>query len=250
MITKKINGLTLKMYDSIEELPILNFQKFNRYMLLDAGIGSDLEDIDVHIEKIAKYINTDKKLAIQELMNLRQSLYFVSQGVDVKHLAFVTLIAEINGKKLYDLSDDNVKAISEKLNLVKRSFLMDLLVSLKKKLNSELELYFPSIFSSSMEKEAYDLVRRKAVFLLDSIIEETDKTESIDAIDTELFGYIKPKVFNGPKSAELAYIKDFEQACAIITKFLSIDPKKLTVFEFYNSLEIIKKQQPTKVKRK
>lgn len=250
MTTKIINGITLKLYDSIEELPILNFQKFNRYLLIDAGIGSDLEDIDVHIEKVAKYINTDKQLAVQELMNMRQSLYFISQAVDVKHLAFVTLIYEINGKKLYDLSDDNVKAISTKLNLVKRNILVDLLMFLKKKLNSELELYFPSIFSNSMEKEAYDLVRRKAMFILDSIIKDENETDSIEAIDAELFSYIKPKIFSGNKSAELVYIKEFEQACAIIAKFLKIEPKKLTVFEFYNSLEIIKKQQPTKVKRK
>ena len=33
------------MYDSIEELPIVRFQKYNKMLMLDAGLGSDVTDI-------------------------------------------------------------------------------------------------------------------------------------------------------------------------------------------------------------
>ena len=35
-----INNTVLELYDGIEELPIVNFQKFNKYMLIDSGIDT------------------------------------------------------------------------------------------------------------------------------------------------------------------------------------------------------------------
>ena len=75
---KKIlfNNRTIEVYDSIEELPIVNFQKYNKYLLIDSGIGSDVDSIDEHIVKIAKLIKKeDSQKAMQELLNMRQNLY-------------------------------------------------------------------------------------------------------------------------------------------------------------------------------
>lgn len=133
MIIQNINGHTLEMYDSIEDLPIVNFQKYNRYLLLDSGLGNDIEDVDSHLEKIAGYINIDKKLALQELQNMRQALYFVNENLSPKMLAFVTLIHKMDGNVLTDLSDDNIKGISVKLNTIKKHKLFELLLTFKKK---------------------------------------------------------------------------------------------------------------------
>ena len=71
-----INKKIVRVYDSIDEMPIVNFQKYNKYLLIDSGIGSDADDIDAHIVKIAKFIkaNNNKK-ALQELQNMRQNMY-------------------------------------------------------------------------------------------------------------------------------------------------------------------------------
>ena len=45
-----INNHIVILYDSIDELPIIRFHKYNKYMLIDSGIGSDLNDINVHID--------------------------------------------------------------------------------------------------------------------------------------------------------------------------------------------------------
>ena len=50
---------TIKLYDSIDELPIVNFQKYNKYILIDSGLGSDIESVDEHIVNLAKLIKTD-----------------------------------------------------------------------------------------------------------------------------------------------------------------------------------------------
>ena len=59
MKTLYINKKIVKVYDSIDEMPIVNFQKYNKYLLIDSGLGSDADDIDSHISKIAKFIKAD-----------------------------------------------------------------------------------------------------------------------------------------------------------------------------------------------
>ena len=51
MKTVKIGEYTVEIYDAIDELPMLRFHKYNKMLLVDAGIGSDLQDFDTHIEK-------------------------------------------------------------------------------------------------------------------------------------------------------------------------------------------------------
>lgn len=34
----------VELYDSIDELPIVRFHKYNKMLLIDAGVGSDLSD--------------------------------------------------------------------------------------------------------------------------------------------------------------------------------------------------------------
>lgn len=128
-----INNREILVYDSIDELPMVNFQKYNKYMLIDSGIGSDINDIDTHISRLAKYIKSDVSKAMQELQNMRQNLYMISSGISPKHLAFAALIHSVDGKEVTDLSDDNLKSMLDSINTVKRSWLVDLLTSIKKK---------------------------------------------------------------------------------------------------------------------
>lgn len=135
MITKLINKKKVVLYEDVEELPILNFQKFNKYLLLDAGIGSDIDDVDGHIFKIAKFLNANNiEKAYTELQNLRQNIAFISSEISPKFLAFATLIHSINGKRLMDLSDTNLKAIIAELNAEKASKVLSILEKIKKNL--------------------------------------------------------------------------------------------------------------------
>ena len=53
MKTVKIGERTVEIYDEIDKLPMLRFHKYNKMLLVDAGIGSDLQDFDTHIEKLS-----------------------------------------------------------------------------------------------------------------------------------------------------------------------------------------------------
>lgn len=249
MKTLIINKKAVKVYDSIDEMPIINFQKYNKYLLIDSGIGSDADDIDTHITQIAKFIkaNNNKK-ALQELQNMRQNMYMVNCEISPRYLAFAALIHSIDDKKVDDLSDDGLKSLLKELREVKHSAIMNLLVWLKKKVASELETYFPGDFVNTREKDAYDKVKNRTLLILDSIINDTDNAEQIEIIDAMLINLNNPKSFVGSESVEIKYDKQFENACLLIAQKTSMDAKKMTVLQFYNAIDNIKAQLEAETK--
>lgn len=243
-----VQNRRLELYDSIDEMPIINFQKFNKYLLIDSGIGSDVEDIDRHILKIAKLIKADPTKAMQELQNMRQNIYMVASEISPKHLAFTALIHSIDGKRVFDYSDENLKSILSGLQQVKRTWLIDLVLELKKKVNSELEAYFPNEFIDVKEKEAYDKLKHRTLLVLEGIKNGTDNSQDIEAIDLSLLSLHKPKSFIGSDSAEVKYDKQFETTCLAIAQETGLDAKTMTVLQFYSSVEHLKQQADARAK--
>ena len=244
-----INKKVIKVYDSVDEMPIVNFQKYNKYLLIDSGVGSDADDIDAHITRIAKFIkaNNNKK-ALQELQNMRQNMYMVNSEISPKYLAFAALIHSINGKEVNDLSDDGLKALLKEIKEVKHSAIVELLLWLKKKVTFELETYFPGDFVNSKEKEAYDKIKNRTLLVLDSIINDADNAELIEAIDFALINMHNPKSFIGSESVEIKYDKQFESTCLLIAQKTNMDAKKMTVLQFYNAIDNIKSQAEAEAK--
>lgn len=244
-----INKKIIRVYDSIDEMPIVNFQKYNKYLLIDSGIGSDADDIDAHIVKIAKFIkaNNNKK-ALQELQNMRQNMYMVNNEISPKYLAFAALIHSIDGKEVNDLSDDGLKKLLQDLKDIKHSKVIDFLLWLKKKVTSELETYFPGDFVNPKEKEAYDKLKNRTLLVLDSIINNTDNTKQIESIDTTMLNMHTPKVFIGSESVEVKYDKQFESTCLLIAQKTNMDARKMTVLQFYNAIDNIKAQAEAEAK--
>ena len=238
-----VNKKTVRVYDSIDEMPIINFQKYNKYLLIDSGIGSDVDDIDAHIARIAKFIKSNNaKKALQELQNMRQSMYMVNSEISPKYLAFAALIHSIDGEEVNDLSDDGLKNVLAKLKEIKHSKIIGFLVWLKKKVTTELEMYFPGDFVNPKEKDAYDKLKQRTLFVLDSMINGTDNSEQIETIDMVMLNMHSPKSYIGSESVEIKYDKQFESTCLLIAQKTSMDAKKMTVLQFYNAVDNIKQQ--------
>nr|DAV62518.1 MAG TPA: hypothetical protein [Caudoviricetes sp.] len=238
-----VNKKTVRVYDSIDEMPIINFQKYNKYLLIDSGIGSDVDDIDAHIARIAKFIKSNNaKKALQELQNMRQNMYMVNSEISPKYLAFAALIHSIDGEEVNDLSDDGLKNVLAKLKEIKHSKIIDFLVWLKKKVTTELEMYFPGDFVNPKEKDAYDKLKQRTLFVLDSMINGTDNSEQIETIDIVMLNMHSPKSYIGSESVEIKYDKQFESTCLLIAQKTNMDAKKMTVLQFYNAVDNIKQQ--------
>lgn len=244
MKTITINNKTVKLYESIDEMPIVNFQKYNKCVLIDSGIGSDIDAVDSHVINIAKYLTSSKSndKALQELQNMRKNLHMIVSEISPKYMAFAALVHSINGIKNTDLSDTRLAEILTEIRDIPHGVLVDILEGLKKKLSNELEVYFPSEFDNAKEKEVYSQLKQRILLQLQEIIDEVDNSEKISDIDSFFFSLHKPKVFDGKESEEIKYDKQFESACILISQKLNMNAKAMTVFEFYSAMASISKQ--------
>lgn len=112
MVEHKIGKHKVKLYTSISELPVERFFTYNRMLIIDSGLGSDMEAIDQHIGNAIRYVGIDnKKLAIQELENMRASFYLITENMSPKHLSYAALVYSVDGKIMDDFSDENLKAL-------------------------------------------------------------------------------------------------------------------------------------------
>ncbi len=249
MKTVQIGKRKLEIYDSIDELPIKRFHKFNKYILVDSGVGSDISDIYEHINRVKAYVNKDdKENAIKQLNNLTQCLYMVSQETNIKHLSFMVLIKSIDGKEIYDISDENLKRLLKMFGNEPTSFLNKLYDFVKKKIDSELILYFPSQFDDPSVKDYYDRMRLRTLLKLDVILRGNDNALKIQEIDDFLLTLAKPGIFSGKDSTEIQYEKQFEEMCLFLSKELSVNSAEMTVLQFYNSFNYIKRNKPKRNK--
>lgn len=246
MVTVKIGKHTVEMYDTIEELPIVRFHKYQKLLLIDAGIGADINAFDQRIEKTRRFLmdgKTDK--AQQELENLRQSVFLIQSGINPKHRAFAALVAKMDGVECYDVSDEGLAKLTEKLNDAPESELTAQLDAVKKKIDGELRLYFPGIFADSEIKEYYDLLRKRTLAVLENIIAgkmNPDATPEIEKLTTALITYSDPKSFAGSDGVEIQFDRQFENLCLVLSEQLHVKPKDYTVLEFYNAFDFVKER--------
>lgn len=246
MVTAKIGKHTVEFYDTIEELPIVRFHKYQKLLLVDAGIGSDIAAFDQRIEKTRRFLMAGKpEQAQQELENMRQCVFLIQSGVNPKHRAFAALVTKIDGQDCTDIWDDALAAITEKLNDVPESELTAQLEAVKKKIDGELTLYFPALFNDSDVKEYYDILRKRTLEILNGIVAGVDDpagAEIVDKLTTALITYSHPKMFTGSDGVEIQFDRQFENLCLVLSEQLHVEPKKYSVLEFYNAFDFVKER--------
>ena len=246
MVTVKIGTHTVEMFDTIEELPIVRFHKYQKLLLIDAGVGSDIQGFDQRVERVRRFLMDGKpEQAQQELENLRQCVYFIQTGLNPTHRAFAALVTKLDGKDCTDIGDDALTAITEQLNDAPVKDVTAQLDAVKKKIDAELMLYFPALFNDSEIKEYYDLLRKRTLEILHGIISgkrHPERTKAVEKLTTMLMTYSHPKMFAGPESAEIQFERQFENLCLVLSEQLHVEPKKYTVLEFYNAFDFVKER--------
>lgn len=238
----KIGKHAVKVYDSIDDLPMVRFHKYNKMLLIDAGIGSDMQSFDAHVEKVARFMqNGDNENAIKELENLRQNVYVIQTEQSPKNLSFAALVAEIDGKDCDDLSDEGLDRVRELLNDAPKKDVTEVYASVKKKIDEDLMLYFPSMFSSVEEREYYDNMKRRTVAMLEQVTQgvSEERTQRIKQLEDAMVLSVKPKVFTGRDAFGVQHDKGYEKICLLIASNLHVDAKRMTVMEYYTANEYL-----------
>lgn len=241
MKTINISGYKLKVYDSIQELPIRRYHLYTKWLMLESGIGSDIDSILSHIDKIKAFMYNDRDNAIKELENMRDNIYTVYTMNNIGLLAFAALIHSIGDKEYHLKTDDEIEEIKNILLDIRKSEYDEIFEKIKDNIESELILYFPNMFQSSSTKEYYTLIQKRSLLLAEQMIKDIDLREKIESLDHQIITFWKPKVYHGEKGEEIKLDKDFESMCVMISQKLNIKPKDLSVLEYYTSVEYINK---------
>lgn len=242
MVTVKIGKHTVEMYDAIDELPIVRFHKYQKLLLVDAGIGSDITAFDQRMEKTRRFLMAGKpEQAQKELENIRQCVFMIQTELSPKHLAFAALVSSVDGVKYTDVSDDGLRKVSALLaDATKKD--LTAFEAVKKKIDADLMLYFPSLFNDATVKEYYDMMKRRTLAVLNNIVagvEHPDETAEIEKLTTELITYVKPQLFTGSESMEIQFDRQFENLCLALSEQLHVKPKEYSVMEFYNAFDFL-----------
>ena len=131
----------IEVFDSIQNLPILRFQKFNKYQMIDNEIGSDFGDYDKRTEKTLAFLQKGMvKEAIQELNNRRQTVFNAYNEYTARGKCFAVLVKRIDDKHYTDYAPDDLDRILEHLNKIGFDVetMVTALVAVKKKIETEL----------------------------------------------------------------------------------------------------------------
>ena len=246
MVTVKIGKHTVEIYDAIDELPIVRFHKYQKLLLIDAGIGADINAFDQRIEKTRRFLMAGKPdQAQKELENIRQCVFLIQSGINPKHRAFAALVTKIDGQDVTDCNDETLAKITEMLNDTPEPELTAQLDAVKKKIDGELMLFFPALFNDSDVKEYYDLLRKRTLEILNGIVagvKDPGATEIVTKLTTALITYSNPKLFTGSDGVEIQFERQFENLCLVLSEQLHVEPKKYTVLEFYNAFDFVKER--------
>jgi hypothetical protein len=241
MKEETIGGHTVRYYQSIEDMPVMRYHKFNKLLLVDSGIGSDASSIMVHIEKAIRYAEKSPKDAIVELQNARQGISLAMDEISPKNVSFAALVASIDGVPTDDLSDEGLQKVIQRLSSERMGFLTRLIEAVKKKTKEELDMYFPGKFDNAKVKEYYDLLKKRTLLVLGNVLGKKASGD-MDTVEYQMLMLSRPMVFYGTGNAEASYQKQFERLNVMMTQTVGVDVKSMTVLEYYNAFEYMKEE--------
>jgi hypothetical protein len=100
--------IKVTFYTDIETLPIRRYQLIQKYSLIDAGIGSTLEDI---VNKFAKFDHfleaKDFESLSVERENILMNINFMLEESSTTSYLLASMVKSINGEKV-EVTDENI----------------------------------------------------------------------------------------------------------------------------------------------
>ena len=114
----EIKGHKIELYDGIEEMPVVRYNKYTKYCVLSTGVGNTVDDIVSRIAAIRKMIgkeNVEKQMD-SELLTLAQTFHFCTNCVDPSTLAFASLVKSVDGEECNDVTDEGIEKVKDRLS--------------------------------------------------------------------------------------------------------------------------------------
>lgn len=110
-------GNTFVIYNNIKQLPITRYNEVQKYLLMESGVGSDMEGISARFSRLHAFLAEGKiEESKKEAENLYYTHYSIIEGINFKSYAFCCLIDSIDGIKVTDYSEDGIKLILKQID--------------------------------------------------------------------------------------------------------------------------------------
>lgn len=114
---KKVHKHTVEFYSSAETMPIMRYQKFNKYLMIDNEVGSTIGDYDKRMSKAIQFVHSDMKTeALKELENNRQNVFHCLSEYSPKNKAIAILVKKIGNREYTSIDSDTLDEIEQKLD--------------------------------------------------------------------------------------------------------------------------------------
>ena len=99
----------IEIFDSIHNLPILRFQRFNKYQMIASEVGNTFADYDQRTLKALQFLQKGMKdEAIQELENRRQTVFNAFNEFTPVGKSFAILVKRIDNVVYDTFSPDDL----------------------------------------------------------------------------------------------------------------------------------------------
>jgi hypothetical protein len=254
MIDIKVGEHTVKIYRAADELPIKRYAKFQKYNLIESGVGADMDAIANHFGKLFEFINfAMKEEAVREAKNLYYTFFMMLEEITVPGMAFACLVYSIDGKEITDTGEDNLKAVVDQLSEIglSQKIVLEQVEGIKKKILTELKLHCPKWFNDDETFQFYQRIKAKIAILARLVADENSEEAKLQLQQIEKYfaEYSAPQDFDSdsPENAALKMDSNFEQLCTILESNGVAHAENLTTLQFYSRLEYFKKiNSPTK----
>lgn len=245
----KFGKHTIELFDSIETLPILRFQRFNKYQMQSIEIGNTFEDYDQRTMKTLQFLQKGMtQEAIMELENRRETVFKAYNDFTPHGKSFAVMVKRIDDKHYSTFTDENINKCLDHLERIgftqKES--INQLKEVKKKIEIQLSVYFPALFPKNGNLEVVALRIKKVNASLDDIIEQSESTKkNVFNIEKELLEQAKPNVWNMWKTDNMERVLEVDfYKYFIATTGNVTNPKEMMTFAFYANVVRLMDKKP------
>lgn len=241
----------IELFDSIHNLPILRFQRFNKYQMQSCEIGNTFADYDQRTQKVMQFIQKGMNdEALMEMENCRQTIFNAFNEFTPSGKSFAILVKRIDNVEYNTFSPDDLDRCLEhldKIGLGNREAI-EKLQEVKKKINTELSVYYPDFFPKNGNLEQTALRIKRINTILSSIINDKDDDKDIYIIEKEILETDKPNIWNVHKKGNMERVLevDFQKFAISVIRKTNQSLDNLSTFSFYATVELLKEEAPKK----
>lgn len=118
MITIEAKGHKIELFDGIEKMPVVRYNKYTKYRVLSSGVGNTIGDIIAKLSSLQSMIGKEgcEKKMNSEILALKQTFHFCTANVDPATLAFSCLVASVDGEECTDMTDEGFEAVRKRIS--------------------------------------------------------------------------------------------------------------------------------------